>query len=66
MEARGVGMTESGLLVKEPAGGLARRSSGMGAPSDPAQRDQLVSAVSARFVKAQGRLSGLSLEIKTG
>ena len=26
VEARGVGMTESGLLVREPAGGLARRS----------------------------------------
>ena len=51
-------MTESGLLVKEPAGGLARRSSGM--CSDPA--GQLVSAVSARFVKAQGRLSGLSYQ----
>ena len=40
-------MTESGLLVKEPAGGLARRSSGMGAPTE----DELVSA---RFVEAGG------------
>ena len=48
VEDRGVGMTESGLLVKEPAGGLARRSSGMCS----ARRERLPhEEVSPRFVR---------------